>query len=77
MNENHSRSEYFCRQRWIGPAIRSAIETFPVVVISGARQVGKSTFLQNEFPDFKYLSLDNYSVLQQAKADPFALWVLS
>jgi len=26
MNENHSRSELVYRQRWIGPAIRSAIE---------------------------------------------------
>ena len=75
VNENHSRSELFYRQRWIGPAIRSAIETFPVVVISGARQVGKSTFLQNEFPDFKYLSLDNFPVLQQAKIDPSSLWI--
>jgi len=46
-----------------------------VVVISGARQVGKSTFLQNEFPDYKYISLDDFSVLQQAKSDPLSLWI--
>ncbi len=75
MNENHSRHELLYRRRWIGPLIRSAIKIFPVVVISGARQVGKSTFLQNEFPDFKYLSLDDFSTLQQAKSDPSSLWL--
>lgn len=75
MNNNHSKSELIYHRRWIGPSIRSAIKTFPVVVISGARQVGKSTFLQNEFPDFKYLSLDDFSVLQQAKSDPLSLWI--
>jgi len=74
MNENHSRHEFLYKKRRIGTQIRSAIKTFPVVIISGARQVGKSTFLQNEFSDFKYTSLDDYSVLQQAKADPSSLW---
>ena len=75
MNENHSANELIYRRRWMGPSIRSAIKTFPVVVISGARQVGKSTFLQNEFPDFKYVSLDEFSILQQAKFDPSSLWM--
>jgi predicted AAA+ superfamily ATPase len=59
----------------MGASIRSAIRSFPVVVISGARQVGKSTFLQNEFPDFKYVSLDEFSVMQQARSDPASLWI--
>jgi predicted AAA+ superfamily ATPase len=74
MNENHSRSESFYKSRWIGPSVKSAVKTFPVVVLSGARQVGKSTFLQNEFPDFRYISLDDFSILQQAKSDPLSLW---
>jgi len=75
MNKNHSKRELIYKPRWMGPSIRAAIKTFPVVVISGARQVGKSTFLQNEFPDFKYISLDDYSTLQQAKSDPSSLWI--
>ncbi len=55
--------------------IRSAIEAFPVVVLTGARQVGKSTLLQNEFADFKYVSLDDFSNLMQAKTDPASLWL--
>jgi predicted AAA+ superfamily ATPase len=75
MNENHSSNELFYKRRWIGPAIQSAIRTFPVVIISGARQVGKSTFLRNEFPGFRYISLDEFSVLQQAKYDPSSLLI--
>lgn len=51
-----------------------AVLSFPVTVVTGARQVGKSTFLQNEFPEMKYLSLDDFSVLEQAKDDPASLW---
>jgi predicted AAA+ superfamily ATPase len=75
MNGNHSSNEWIYRRRWIGPQIKSAIKTFPVVVISGARQVGKSTFLQKEFKDFKYVSLDDLSTLKQAKTDPSSLWI--
>lgn len=75
MNENNSDPELIYRNRWIAPEVRSAVKAFPVVIISGARQVGKSTFLQNEFAEFKYLSLDDFSTLQQAKSDPESLWV--
>lgn len=75
MNDILSSSEWIYKKRLIGPNIKSAIETFPAVVVSGARQVGKSTFLQNEFPDFKYISLDDFPTLQQAKADPASLWI--
>jgi predicted AAA+ superfamily ATPase len=74
MNNLHSNDKFIYRSRWIGPLIRSAIKTFPVVVITGARQVGKSTLLQNEFPDFKYISLDDFSTRQQAESDPASLW---
>lgn len=74
MNNIHSDIEWIYKKRWIGSQIRSAIETFPVVVISGARQVGKSTFLLYEFSDFKYITLDDFSTLEQAKKDPFSLW---
>jgi len=75
MNENHSGSELKYRKRLIGEKIKKAIESFPIVVLTGARQVGKSTFLQKEFPDFRYLNLDEFSVLEQAKLDPYSLWV--
>jgi len=75
MNKNYSDSELIYRPRWIGQEVHSAVKTFPVIVISGARQVGKSTFLQNEFPKFKYVSLDDFSLLHQAQVDPASLWI--
>ena len=74
MNDNHSYNEWIYKNRWMGPGVRSALKVFPVVAISGARQVGKSTFLQNEFPDFTYRSLDDFPVFQQAKTDASSLW---
>jgi len=74
MNENHSYKEWIYKKRWIGERVKEALESFSVVVITGARQVGKSTFAQNEFPDFPYLSLDDYDTLQQAREDPPSLW---
>jgi len=74
MNDNYANKEWFYRKRWIGRSVRTAFDAFPVTVVTGARQVGKSTFLQNEFPGIRYLSLDDYPVLEQAKADPASLW---
>ena len=75
MNDFHSRQKLLYRKRWITPQIKAAIKSFPVVVITGARQVGKSTLLQKEFKDFKYVSLDDFSTLQQARTDPASLWI--
>ncbi len=75
MNDIHSRREWIYKKRWLGPEIQEAVKTFPVIVVSGARQVGKSTFLQNEFKDFKYVSLDDFSAFQRAKKDPSSLWM--
>ncbi len=75
MNEIHSSNKLIYRPRWITRQVKSAVNSFPIVVITGARQVGKSTFLQNEFKSFKYLSLDDFSVLSQAKNDPASLWI--
>ncbi|MCL2522692.1 MAG: AAA family ATPase [Erysipelotrichales bacterium] len=50
------------------------IKTFPVVIISGARQVGKSTLAialqkDNEIK-YNYLTLDNPLLREEAKRDP-------
>jgi predicted AAA+ superfamily ATPase len=44
---------------------------FPVILITGPRQVGKTTFLQHAAePERKYVSLDNHAFLSLAKNDP-------
>ena len=75
MNDFHSRFELNYKKRLLTQLISPAIERFPVVVLSGARQVGKSTLLQNEFPNFKYVNLDDFNILRQARSDPASLWI--
>ncbi len=42
----------------------------PVVVISGARQTGKTTLVRHLFPDYHYVSLDLPSEAAQAESAP-------
>ncbi|MCX7965386.1 MAG: ATP-binding protein [Syntrophorhabdaceae bacterium] len=74
MNEFHSTMEWIYKKRHISKLLHSVINDFPAIVLTGARQVGKSTLLQQEFSDFKYISLDDYLFLEQAKKDPLSLW---
>jgi uncharacterized protein len=74
MKEIISRSETKYLSRRLAPRMREAIEQFPVVVLTGARQVGKSTLLQREFQDFSYLTLDDFDVRARAGQDPASLW---
>jgi predicted AAA+ superfamily ATPase len=74
MKEIISNSEIIYIKRRIAPKIREIVENFPVVVITGARQVGKSTLLKNEFQDFTYLTMDDFALREKARLDPQSLW---
>ena len=56
--------------RSIEPALREMVGQFPVVAVTGPRQSGKSTLLQEVFAKYAYLTLDDPLVLQQALGDP-------
>jgi predicted AAA+ superfamily ATPase len=43
---------------------------FPVLALTGPRQSGKTTLLQNAFPKYEYLNLENPDVLEFAQNDP-------
>lgn len=43
MNDNYSQSELIYKSRWVSSLLEAPVEDHPVVVLSGARQVGKST----------------------------------
>ncbi len=58
------------RKRWLLPELVRKTKDNPVVVVTGARQVGKTTLLQEEFSDWNYLTLDDYDLLAQLKRDP-------
>lgn len=60
-------------QRTIKKQVEKLIKLFPVVMITGPRQAGKSA-LAYEFTDqgFSYVSLDNLNMRTSANADPLA-----
>lgn len=76
MNDIHSKDEFVYRPRWIVPFLRQSLEDHPILILAGARQVGKSTLLREEepFSGWNYRTMDNYDTLEQAKRDPAALW---
>lgn len=65
--------EYIPRE--IETQIKDALEIHPVMVLSGPRQVGKSTLLENAacFKGWRYLTLDDAGYLEQAQEDPKGL----
>lgn len=62
------------RPREITPALLDALENMPVVVLTGMRQVGKSTLLQRqpELAGRRYVSLDDFAQLEAARRNPEA-----
>jgi predicted AAA+ superfamily ATPase len=59
------------KKRTLANAILEISKAFKVLLITGARQVGKTTLLKDiSTPDRKYVTLDNPSFLIQAKTDP-------
>jgi predicted AAA+ superfamily ATPase len=64
------------RERWLTPLLQSAIEDHPIIVLTGARQVGKSTLLLNAEPfrRWRFNTLDDFNTLEQAHTNPESLW---
>lgn len=56
--------------RTLEPVIRQATKEFPVVVLTGPRQSGKTTLLKHVFADYSYISLEPLDVQLIAKQDP-------
>lgn len=59
-------------ERELTSTVLSAIGEMPVVVITGMRQTGKTTFLQRqpEFEKRRYVTLDDFPQREAAKSDP-------
>ena len=58
-------------ERTIKQAVLNTSDTFPVVLLTGPRQVGKSTLLESlAEPERKQVSLDNPSIRALAQTDP-------
>jgi len=63
-------TKYYPRD--IADAVSIALENMPVVVVTGMRQTGKTTFLcsQPEMSNRTYVSFDHFAQLEAAKSDP-------
>ena len=67
-------TDYLSRE--ITPRLERALRQLPVVVLSGLRQSGKSTLLQNEpalARGHEYRTLDDFATLAAARANPESL----
>lgn len=60
--------------RLVGAALSERIRVMPAVVVTGARQTGKSTLVEHLVPgERRYATLDDLDVLDAARRDPEAL----
>jgi len=58
--------------RLLGATLRRALQSSPVVVVTGARQTGKSTLAAAVDPSREYTTLDDIDALARAQAEPDA-----
>lgn len=67
------------KKRYLSKRLAECANIFPVIVLSGARQTGKSTLIQNEEPfcNWQYVTLDDIDALSMAIKKPDDLVNLS
>ncbi len=56
--------------RTLSQKLRKLASQYPVVTITGPRQSGKTTLVRAEFPEYRYISLENPDYRQLALEDP-------
>jgi uncharacterized protein len=57
-------------ERTLSRELQHLVETFPVLVLIGPRQVGKTSLLERTFPQYRYISLDIGSQAEAAETMP-------
>ena len=63
------KNAYF--ERAMSTKVKELNEFFPCILVTGARQVGKSTMLKRIMPEgMRYVTLDDYMVADHARKDP-------
>lgn len=56
--------------RLLEPIVKDRVATRPAVVLTGARQTGKTSLVKRLFPKYNYVTLDLPSAARQAEFDP-------
>lgn len=57
-------------QRQMKNLLENAVQTRPAVLLTGARQTGKSSLLQKQYPDTEYITFDHLRHVEAAKESP-------
>lgn len=62
-------------KRWMEQRVEESLAAHPVIILTGPRQVGKSTLLEHSdfLKKWRYLTLDDPDILEQAQEDPKGL----
>jgi|AntAceMinimDraft_17_1070374.scaffolds.fasta_scaffold07304_1 predicted AAA+ superfamily ATPase len=58
------------RTRFIEKKIKQLASYYKVILVTGTRQVGKSTILTKLFPDYKHITFDPVQDIYRARIDP-------
>ena len=61
-------SEYI--PRILSNKIQESAKYFPVIVVTGPRQSGKTSLCRHLYPDFRYVNLENITLRASAAEDP-------
>ena len=56
--------------RHLSNVVEETARTFPVTLVTGPRQVGKTTLLRELLPDASYTTLDRLDALDSAEQEP-------
>ncbi len=57
-------------ERTIKHELLRLVQQYPVIVLTGPRQVGKTSLLEKTFPDYGYVTLDYAQNAEQAETNP-------
>ena len=62
-------------QRQITASLREMLPKFPILLVTGPRQSGKTTLLRDAFPDYRYVNMElmdnrNFATETVGKAAP-------